>query len=247
MAQRVVNLAESPDLSTQVSTLHRVGWPAFMLHDEVAGRHWRTLLTTFADSQIVILDETNTALAVGNAIPLVWDGTLDGLPVSWDAALEQGVRDRADGRIPTALCALAAVVAPSHRGKGLSPTVIGLMRSIAAKRGLSALIAPVRPTLKSRYPLTTMERYVQWRQADGLPFDPWLRVHRRLGAEYLCISPRSMVITGTVAEWQEWTGMQFPESGAYIVPGALQPVQMDCEQNLGRYEDPNVWMRHALA
>jgi hypothetical protein len=54
-----------------------------------------------------------------------------------------------------------------------------------------------------------------------------------------------MVITGTVREWETWTGMRFPESGAYVVPEALQPVLIDLECNSGRYEDPNVWMRHA--
>jgi hypothetical protein len=55
-----------------------------------------------------------------------------------------------------------------------------------------------------------------------------------------------MVITGSLAEWEQWTKMRFPESGAYVVPGALQPVMIDCEKDLGRYEDPNVWMRHAI-
>ena len=40
--------------------------------------------------------------------------------------------------------------------------------------------------------------------------------------------------------------MRFPESGAYIVPGALQPVLMDLERDLGIYEEPNVWMRHPV-
>ena len=40
--------------------------------------------------------------------------------------------------------------------------------------------------------------------------------------------------------------MRFPESGAYVVPGALQPVVMDLEQNYGVYEEPNVWMHHPV-
>jgi hypothetical protein len=49
-----------------------------------------------------------------------------------------------------------------------------------------------------------------------------------------------------VAEWEEWTGMAFPESGDYVVPGALVPVQIDRERDEGRYVEPNVWMRHAV-
>jgi hypothetical protein len=122
--------------------------------------------------------------------------------------------------------------------------VLRAMKEAAARSGLPALIAPVRPTLKDRYPLTPMESYARWRREDGMPFDPWLRVHRRLGAEFLRVAPRSMEITGTVAEWEGWTGMRFPESGPYVVPGALSPVVMDLERDLGTYEEPNVWMRH---
>jgi hypothetical protein len=47
-----------------------------------------------------------------------------------------------------------------------------------------------------------------------------------------------------VADWEEWTEMTFPESGAYVVPGALVPVEIDRERNEGVYVEPNVWMVH---
>ncbi len=56
--------------------------------------------------------------------------------------------------------------------------------------------------------------------------------------------PEALTVVGTVAEWEAWTGMAFPESGRYVVPGALQPVAIDRERDLGRYDDPNIWMRH---
>jgi len=40
--------------------------------------------------------------------------------------------------------------------------------------------------------------------------------------------------------------MRFPDTGDYVVPGALQPVRIDREADSGRYEDPNVWMKHGL-
>jgi hypothetical protein len=91
-----------------------------------------------------------------------------------------------------------------------------------------------------------MERYARWEREDGLPFDPWLRVHHRLGARFLEVAPESMVVTGTVSEWEDWTGMHFPETGPYIIEGALRPVEMDLERNLGVYTEPNVWMRHPI-
>jgi hypothetical protein len=102
----------------------------------------------------------------------------------------------------------------------------------------------VRPTWKHRYPLTSIDRYIEWRRADGELLDPWLRAHERMGAEILAVAPESMTIPGTIASWEEWTGMAFPDSGDYVVPGALVPVSVDRERDLGLYVEPNVWMRH---
>jgi hypothetical protein len=67
-----------------------------------------------------------------------------------------------------------------------------------------------------------------------------------MGADLLRVAPHSMRITGSVAEWEEWTGMAFPESGNYIVPDALQPVDIDRKEDCGRYWEPNAWMRHSV-
>ena len=40
--------------------------------------------------------------------------------------------------------------------------------------------------------------------------------------------------------------MRFPDSGPYVVSGALQPVMIDRDRDEGRYEDPNVWMHHPV-
>ena len=87
---------------------------------------------------------------------------------------------------------------------------------------------------------------MHWTNAEDLPLDPWMRVHARLGAEVVHVIPRAMIIHGTVAEWESWTDMRFPDSGPYVVPGALQPVVIDRGRDEGRYEDPNVWMRHPV-
>jgi hypothetical protein len=94
--------------------------------------------------------------------------------------------------------------------------------------------------------LLEIERYAQWRRPDGLLFDPWMRVHERLGADVLKPEPRSLRITGTVAEWEGWTAMTFSESGDYWFPSGLATVAIDRERDQGTYWEPNVWMRHAL-
>ncbi len=41
--------------------------------------------------------------------------------------------------------------------------------------------------------------------------------------------------------------MHFPEPGQYIVPDALNPIEIDVQADRGRYIEPNVWMQHPVA
>jgi RimJ/RimL family protein N-acetyltransferase len=136
------------------------------------------------------------------------------------------------------------VVREDHLGRGLSGACIRAMAEVVAARGAADLVAPVRPTLKHRYPLIPMERYADWRRPDGAPFDPWLRAHERAGGKRLGVAPAAMTVVGTVAEWETWTEMAFPSSGEFVVPGGLVPVDIDVERDEGRYEEPGCWMRH---
>ena len=92
----------------------------------------------------------------------------------------------------------------------------------------------------------SMENYIKWKNEQGLPFDAWLRVHARLNAEIVKVCSQAMLIEGTISEWEEWTKMKFPESGEYIVPGALVPVDINIASNRGTYIEPNVWMNHTI-
>jgi hypothetical protein len=120
-------------------------------------------------------------------------------------------------------------------------------RDAAARHQLAALYAPVAPSRKCDYPLIDMRDYIGWTLPDGRsPFDPWLRVHWKLGGRVLHVCPRSMVITGTVADWQQWTGLPMPGTGHYVVPRALAPIDVDHERDLVSYTEPNVWVRHEV-
>jgi hypothetical protein len=241
---RVFTLQERPDLEAQMDGLHEDAWDEFL--DGASWDAWESLPDEFADLQVVVCDSQDVVIAGGHTVPLVWDGTNADLPATLDDIIERGLNVRRHGRSPTTLAALAAMVAPQHRNQGLSYVVVRAMRSLAMKWGLESVVVPVGPTLKHHYPLTPMERYMHWKRADGLPFDPWIRVHWRLGAELLCVAPTTAICTGTVAQWEAWTGMSFPESGLYVVPGALHPIEIDRERDIGRYEDPGVWMRHRI-
>ena len=77
---------------------------------------------------------------------------------------------------------LAAEIPPRHQRRGLAKVMLQAMTGLARDAGLTHLIAPVRPTMKDRYPTIPIERYARWTRPDGTPFDPWVRVHTELGA-----------------------------------------------------------------
>jgi GNAT superfamily N-acetyltransferase len=232
--------AERPELVERRGELGDP-WDEFMYHDAVANVHWDRQYEEFPDLQLYLVDEDDRYLAESNAVPIPFGP--DALPdEGWDAALEQAFA----GSPAVAVSAIAITVGVEHRGKGLSKTMLDGMRQAVAARGLTDLVAPVRPSLKHRYPLVPAHRYIEWRREDGKLLDPWLRVHEDAGARLVGVAPRSMRISGTVSEWQEWTQMVFPDSGAYVVPGALVPVDIDLEGERGVYVEPNVWMHHRI-
>jgi hypothetical protein len=120
------------------------------------------------------------------------------------------------------------------------------MAGLARERGLGWLIAPVRPNAKERYPTIPIERYACWVREDGTPFDPWVRVHTRMGARTGPALPRSLHITGSVADWESWTGMRFPETGDYVFPAGLATVHIDRAAGTGDYWEPNLWLIHQV-
>jgi GNAT superfamily N-acetyltransferase len=240
----LVSLEERPDLRYELGDLNVSVWPEFMLNDAVANTHWSRLFEDVPAFQLCLFAPDGELVAGCNSAPLAWDGTDDGLPDGWD---DQFLRTWAGvdaGIAPDTLGAIQIVVRPDRQGAGYSGVMLGAMRATARERGYRGLIACVRPTEKVRYPLTPIERYAAWTRDDGLPLDPWIRLHVRLGGRIVRPSPASMRIEGTVADWHEWTSLSFLESGDYLPEGAAAPVAIDVEADSGVYLDPNVWIVH---
>ncbi|MCP4704694.1 MAG: GNAT family N-acetyltransferase [candidate division Zixibacteria bacterium] len=245
---RVVTTVDKPELLEIADEVVLLSWPEFMLNDSVANKYWNRLYEEFPEYQFCLMDnENDTAIAAGNCIPLYYDGNPDDLPEDgWDWVLQKGFDDRLVETTPNIMSALSITIHPAYRDKGLSREMIRIMKQIGHLNNLKSLIAPVRPFLKSTYPLIPIDKYILWRDENDLPFDAWIRVHHRDGGKIIKSCPQSMRITGTVSQWEEWTGQKFPESGLYTVYGALVPITIDCEADLGEYIEPNVWIYHSI-
>lgn len=245
---RTASLKEDPLLLPGVKQVIRSAWPDFMLHDPIADRYWGGLYQLLPEFQIAVTSsQSGEVVAAVNAAPISWDGPITSLPDNgWDWALENAILGAQTNTVANCLCGLSVSIEPQYRGKGLSGFLTDLMREKANEYSFRHLVVPVRPSLKSRYPLTEMDHYVRWLNRDGLPFDPWLRVHIRHGAERLNVCTQSMEIGGSISDWEGWTQMTIPESGAYIIPDALVPLRVDYDNDRAVYVEPNVWVRYSI-
>jgi GNAT superfamily N-acetyltransferase len=238
---KLVRYADRPDLrERRYEELSGVTFPEYMHHNAMGWRFWSRLYSDFPSFQVALVD-ADELLEEAHAVPIPWDGTVAGLPSGWDEGFELGMTT---DQLPTALMALAISVSPTRQGGRLSSRMIETFKENARAAGLASVVAPVRPTWKERYPLIPIERYVEWRREDGSHFDPWIRIHEHVGGELVAPAPESMLISAPVADWEEWTGMGFPDDGDYVFPGGLAPLVV--RGGVGTYVEPNVWLLHRV-
>jgi len=235
----VEKLSDNTKLVDVINKLHSEPWPVFLSEDSSVKKYWQRLYQVYPEYQLLFRINSEY-IGVANSAPIYWNGNIDNLPAGFDEAIETIIEDN---KKPNTLCGMAVVISKEHLGKGISSVIINNLKRIAKSYGYSNLILPVRPTLKSQYPTISMDNYTKW-EKDDLPFDPWLRVHIKIGGEILKVANPSMIVRGTVSDWQRWTGMHFGESNKYIIPGALNPVNIDLENDLGEYIEPNIWVLH---
>lgn len=240
---QIVTTADRPDLDAEAAAAFRSGWPEFVFHDPVTAAYIERVEQYFPGFDVLLLDD-GRVVAGGWGVPLRWDGSIGDLPDGYDGALVRAVEGHEDGEPPNCLSIMATAVRDDLRGQGLAGRVLTALRDRAVAAGLTCVVAPVRPALKARYPLTSMDDFATWVRDDGLHLDPWIRTHQRLGATILGTAHRSMVIEGTVSDWESWTGMALPQSGSYVIPGALDVLEVSYETDSATYVEPNLWMQH---
>ena len=238
--------AFNDDLKHAAIALENATWSKFgyLNHTRAHREYYDDILEGFADLQLCLVEvATDQPLALVNCAPIPCGG-LDVLPAEgWDWLVETaGTRPAERANV---LGALAISVLPVNRGKGYATRMIREMRELSERRGFDAVVAPVRPTAKCDYPHVPIGEYIRWKDAQGRQFDPWLRSHLSQGGRLVGPCERSMVVEEHIAFWETWAGRRFETSGDYVLEGALVPISIDLERQIGRYEEPNVWVTYS--
>lgn len=247
MELKTSTLAERPEMLGPVVEMADT-WPEFMSHDPVSNAHYGRIPRELPEFVQFAEDEKGEVVAHAYSVPFALAAQGRGrLPVrGWDEVLVWAFADLRDGTRPDTVSAISVVIAPHAQGRGLSARMLSAMRDNARAHGFAEVVAPVRPSAKHLEPHTPIAEYAHRTRPDGLPHDPWLRVHARAGATIDSIAPASMTIAGSLEQWRHWTGLPFDTAGDVEVPGALVPVRCEPERDHAVYVEPNVWMRHPL-
>ncbi|MFA0413443.1 hypothetical protein AB4520_06495 [Vibrio renipiscarius] len=243
MEYEVCTLSDRPDLVDDVASLDNHSWPEFLQHSDT--ENWHHLYAELSDWTLMLLSGEKV-IGVVFAVPVKWSGGITSLPESIADVVAQGLALHRCGAPANTLIPIAALVDPSVQGKGLSSKLLLEIKALAKRRGLTSLVVPVRPIYKSKYPIQSIQSYASWLSNDGFYYDPWLRVHQKLGAKAIHIANCTLTVKGTLAQWAKWTRMIFPHSGQYVVPGALTTIDVDKANDCGIYREPNVWMKHPM-
>ncbi|WP_119292840.1 N-acetyltransferase [Streptomyces sp. YIM 130001] len=245
----ISTLAERPELQDALWQLSDT-WPEYIQNDPVGWSHFDRIVAELPEYVLVATDEQGALVARALSVPFALhekgrDGELpDG---GWDQVLVWAFADRRHGVDPDTVSAIEITVSAGRQGSGISAVMLAAMRENARARGFSEVVAPVRPSAKHREPHASIYEYARRiRPEDGLPHDPWLRVHVRAGGVIEKVAPTSMCVPGSVAQWRDWTGLPFDRPGEVEVPGALVPVHCDPERGHAVYVEPNVWVRHRM-
>jgi hypothetical protein len=106
----------------------------------------------------------------------------------------RSARGRQIGQKPDMVSALEITVPADLQGTGLSGKMLAAMRDNGNHPGFNDLAAPVRPNRRHLVPDMPIQEYAALAREDGLPQDPWLRVHARGGGRIVATCKRAMVI-----------------------------------------------------
>lgn len=246
-------VADDPTLAETIQAMIDRIWPPFVTQASMPKGHtlpfdWFGIFDRWPQLQFVLIDPVDGVMVGAcNALTLAWDGPAEELPdEGWNWVMHQAVLDLEAGRTPTMGSALSVTIDPTRRGQQLSSVALRAMKLLLQETGVKRFFAPVRPTTKARYPITPMAEFMRWQNAEGLPLDPWMRVHVRLGGRMIKACNRSQPLAGRVAQWEEWLGLPLPASGEYVGPGLLSTLWVDREADEGVNWEPNVWIEHPL-
>lgn len=248
----IIRLSKKDRLFEESVNLYLAGFPHYVLLGQnndsdliAAANYYNECLLNY---RIVMTNKSGDVIASAKTLPyrVNEDKLTEELPDDLLDLFLEGIKQHQKEEDPNSIIVFSITVDNRYQGKGISSKMIKEIKNICKQDMFKNMLLPVRPTLKHKYPLTDMDSYQQWKNEENSLFDPWIRTHVKNGGKILRIAKGAQKFTGTVEDWQEWTGMIFPETGRYIIDGALSPLEIDISKDIGNLVEDNIWIKYDI-
>ncbi len=234
-------LADDPALAGRMAVLEDESFPAYLNEEPIWLRVRDRIFAEFAPYHLFLIDsDTGDTVGVSINVPFHWDESTPDLP-TYNGLLTRCLDERVAGIKPTALCAILGAVTPNYRSKGVFKRVFSETRLLLERHGIRHFLSPVRPSNKHLYPNFGIDEFLAWRTPDGSLIDPWINSFEQQGAKFLAVAHDAITVTAPIAQWTAWTGMQFPVSGEFVVPGGHRLLRVDLPAGSAHYAEDHAW------
>lgn len=182
----------------QMDRLFAAGFPAFITADPEVKKYIARVRDYFPQLDVILVGDEGQPAATGWGVPIPWTDQVEDLPPSFADILRGAVEAHESGADTNAFVICGGVVHPELKGTGTASELVRALIKTGQNHGLTRVLAPLRPTRKHLYPLIRIEEYAAWIRNDGLPFDPWLRLHVRAGGRVIALAPTAQTMIGSV-------------------------------------------------
>lgn len=199
--------------------------------------------------------ETSSQELVGHGVTtrLNWDRNPATVPDGWQGSVRRSyVNAHVDGAPRNTLVGLFIRVEESSRQHGWAGNLIGEMKRLAHRRGMEALIIPLRPPLRyeKEYAALPLTEFAALRRPDGQPLDHWIRIHVRLGAKVIGLCETSHQHALPLKDFRQLVSQDpIARSGYLLVrqkDGGWYNVYVDLEREFALINQGCVWVEHPL-
>lgn len=189
----------------------------------------------------LVAEDKGEIVASADAQPMRWDGNPENLPEGgWTElmlAAAAGFDEQPDWAFATGTSIL-----PEYQGSGLAGQLLEGLRDRAIELGYRGLVAPVRPSARWRALHLDIADYAELRLPDGRHYDPWVRVHERIGGEIIGSCPDSAIFSAPREDWERWAAMKLPDNGFFLIDGAIGWLSL--KEGHGVLSEDSLWLLH---
>lgn len=244
-AMKYIQISElSIDQKRLYSNSTQNSYPLFIKYSTGVEHYWERMEKYFPEFQLALVDEKHQLIGTINSVPFHWDKNLEDLPHDgWDWLIKKSVEDYERNIQANFLGGIQINILAHHRSKGFSKKMIAKAKSLKSKHNLDNFILPIRPTLKWKFPELSMGEYIQ-KKVDNQLYDPWIRTHLNSGARVIKVCNNSMNVSGDINFWEKALGQSLKKSEYIQYKGALNPIEINIENNHGEYREENIWIKY---